>query len=166
MSSSEGARNTARTCFARSSEKPTSVTSFSRTAASGVLPSLSAIARVPATAPSGTPNTSRSICTSPRSDTRATKSSDVKPSSRSPSIATARISASAAKPASPIRSTFHWKCSFSRPRCCRSYRNSCGRLNQRIGLLIPLLLAPRMRASDGVISGLRDTSRSPLSVKE
>ena len=139
---------------------------MSRTTDSCFLPNLSAIASVAAIASSGTPTTSRSICTSLRSETRATKSSDVKPSSRRPSIATARISASAATPASPIRSTFHWKCSFSRPRCCRSYRNSCGRLNQRIGLLIPLLLAPRIRASDGVISGLKDTCRSPLSIKE
>ena len=66
---------------------------------------------------------------------------------------------------SPTMSTFSWKCSRSRPRCCRSYRKSWGTLNQRMGFGSERLRSARMRASEGVISGRSETSRSPLSTK-
>ena len=81
------------------------------------------------------------------------------------SMAAAIISASAADLVFAQMSQLSWKCSRSRPRCCRSYRNSWGMENHRIGLRSPRPRAPTMRASVGVISGRSATSRPPLSVK-
>jgi len=80
------------------------------------------------------------------------------------STANASNSASATSLASPTMSTFSWKCSRNRPRCDRSYRNSCGIENQRSGFRSALALAPTIRANVGVISGRNATWRSPLSL--
>ena len=112
-----------------------------------------------------TPTSESTAVRSRRSDTRARTSREVRPTARITSIATARSSASAATDASPMMSTFSWKCSRSLPFCWRSYRNNCGTENQRIGFRIAFAFAATMRASVGVISGRRATSRSPLSVK-
>src|SRR5207249_7781354 len=56
------------------------------------------------------------------------RSSDLgpRPNARMMSTAAAISSASANGDASPMMSMLSWKCSRSRPRCCRSYRNSWG----------------------------------------
>ena len=55
-----------------------------------------------------------------RSDTRSRTSLGPSPKALAMSMAAAMISASAAGPGSPMMSMFSWKCSRSRPRCCRS----------------------------------------------
>ena len=75
------------------------------------------------------------------------------------------ISISADTSSTPKMSQLSCQCSRSRPRCIRSYRKRFGIEYQRTGKVSSRRLPAIMRATVGVISGRRVTSRSPRSVK-